>query len=303
VLSQDCFYSINAANSQMKKCDYCGKENEAALSFCHSCGTSLVEQEEKLPAVPGTRGEELKGWPAFVILLVYIASQTFVSGIAGGIGLAIAAAHGHDLHTAAEIKRVLQDLMPVLVVSALLGGGAGMFVMALVLVPRWLRDTSPTGAAWVRGSWNDVSKGLALGMIVGFASWAFITYLSKTYGAPRSLGPIARMVATPGSGLAVWAICLLTIAPMVEEPLFRGLFYGGLRKSLGPVPAGTISTAAFILLHGSEIIHFTPATLPLALLSVCALWMRLRFMAIGPPIAVHFGYNAILVLAAYRSLA
>ena len=50
------------------------------------------------------------------------------------------------------------------------------------------------------------------------------------------------------------------------------------------------------MLHVTEVIHFFPALLAIVAMALLALRMRLRYSAIGPAVAVHFGYNAVIAL-------
>ena len=45
----------------------------------------------------------------------------------------------------------------------------------------------------------------------------------------------------------------------------------------------------------NEMIHFWPAFVFIAIMAAAALWLRLRTGAIVPSIALHFGYNLVLV--------
>jgi len=93
----------------------------------------------------------------------------------------------------------------------------------------------------------------------------------------------------------------LLVAPVVEELLFRGVVYGGYRSSYGPVRAALLTTTVFWLLHLTEMIYFWPSMIGVAGLAIAALWFRLRSAAIGPAVAVHFGYNAVLAVAIISS--
>jgi hypothetical protein len=107
---------------------------------------------------------------------------------------------------------------------------------------------------------------------------------------------VAKMAMTPGFPRVLWMLAVLAVAPFIEELLFRGVLYGGYRRSFGPAGAAVLSTFIFWLLHITESIHFLPAMLAIAVLALLALWFRLRSAAIGPAIAVHLGYNAMLAL-------
>ena len=52
------------------------------------------------------------------------------------------------------------------------------------------------------------------------------------------------------------AIDSCMFAPILEEPLFRGVLYGTLRLRLGPAPATLVSAALFALAHGYGVVGF-----------------------------------------------
>ena len=49
-----------------------------------------------------------------------------------------------------------------------------------------------------------------------------------------------------------------------------------------------------MVLHLPVILVFPPNLLGLAALALATLWSRLRNSAIGPAVALHMGYNAVL---------
>ena len=159
-----------------------------------------------------------------------------------------------------------------------------------------LKDGSPTGAAWVRGSWRNIAKGLSTGVLIAVL-WTLLLLNFGHYSQNgEAIGPLTRMGITPGFSQIVWVLLALMFAPPIEELLFRGIVYGGYRKSFGPVIATTVTTVVFVLLHYTEFIHQPLAILSITSMALLALWWRLRSNAIGPAIAAHFGYNAVLVV-------
>ena len=81
----------------------------------------------------------------------------------------------------------------------------------------------------------------------------------------------------------------IVAAPIFEEFIFRGLVYGGLRRSLAPLPAAVASAALF------AIVHPPISCVPVFVLGVLAavVYERSRFLL--APIATHVVYNAIVV--------
>jgi hypothetical protein len=60
---------------------------------------------------------------------------------------------------------------------------------------------------------------------------------------------------TPGE-VAADVLDSCVFAPLLEEPLFRGVLYGTLRLGLGPAPATLVSAALFALAHGYGALGF-----------------------------------------------
>jgi len=95
--------------------------------------------------------------------------------------------------------------------------------------------------------------------------------------------------------LAVMVVMAVVLAPVVEETLFRGILYGGLRRRLGMWPAALLSGLIF------GVVHYQPVAL-LALVGLgvafAVLYERSRSLVV-PAIAhgVFNGVNVLLLLA------
>jgi membrane protease YdiL (CAAX protease family) len=99
------------------------------------------------------------------------------------------------------------------------------------------------------------------------------------------------------AGLLVFAVLAVTVAPVLEELLFRGLVLRGLMMRVGFWPAALVSSAVFGLLHATAADAsglLVVATLALLGLGLCLL-TRLTGR-LGPAIGVHALHNATAVL-------
>src|SRR5689334_11800087 len=95
------------------------------------------------------------------------------------------------------------------------------------------------------GTW-DLSRAWEKGSLSAHLSPAAFARSPSSFHLRKV--PMTKMASTPGLSQIVWLIALL-IAPAIEELLFRGVLYGGYRKSFGPLAAGTLTTFIFVLLH------------------------------------------------------
>jgi membrane protease YdiL (CAAX protease family) len=284
----------------MKACDYCGKESEDVLVICAGCGADFpasIHQPEPpviapqyLPLVP-LAPRELKAGLATAFFGVYLGTQLIGGFIAGFIALfssPFEPAQGVRVHGA-----ILDAIMPWTIIVTMLMSGLAVMIIAMSM-QLTLNDTSPTGPAWVRGSWRDIIKALLTGVILAVLWVVLMTSFGHQPQTDDELGPMTRMASTAGFGRVAWLIAALVLAPPVEELLFRGIFYAGYRKSFGAPVATLVTTTIFVLLHYPEFIHQPLAIVALTSMALIALWWRLRSNALGPSIAAHFGYNAVI---------
>jgi uncharacterized protein len=93
--------------------------------------------------------------------------------------------------------------------------------------------------------------------------------------------------------LLLFAVLTVTVTPVVEEVLFRGVALRGLMMQLGFWPAAVLSSAFFALLHVPELalgsLYLLGATGMLGL-ALCVLTRRSG--SLGPAIGVHALHNA-----------
>jgi len=277
----------------MKSCDYCGKENVEALTFCAECGTELSLPNSTPPPVPGML-PILNVKTATIIWIVTFVAQV----IAGTLTILIASifepVKGDDYFS--NTMGQLHTLMPVMVMMSMIAGAAALFLTTSKFkLP--IKDTSPAGAAWVLSSWETIIKGVGIGMLISMASRILLHFSGRHLGY-HQLDDLTRMAFKPGISQTVYVFAAVVLAPPLEEMLYRGLLFGGFCASVGVDRAAIGTTAIFVLMHGPQLINQPLATLGITAMALAALWMRLSNRSIGPAIAVHFGYNALTTLGA-----
>ena len=172
-----------------------------------------------------------------------------------------------------------------------------MVSVARVLIPEDLRNTGPTGAAWAFGGWDGAMKGLVIGSFLGL-----VPLLLDAHYRPYKLHnqlitePVNDMIISPGIQQLTAIALLVFLGPVSEEMMYRGVLYGGCRKSLGPLLAATITTGIFVAIHFPNYIYAPFKIAPYIVVSLALLWCRLKWSAIGPAIAAHGGYNLVAVV-------
>lgn len=143
-------------------------------------------------------------------------------------------------------------------------------------VPRMLN----TGVPWA--VWWGVAGGVA-------ASLAALAYIQLVLA--MDLFPAMRQASQfPDRSMAIWLAALsIGAAPVFEEFIFRGLIFGGLRRSLG-LAAATLASAAIF-----AIVHPPVSVVPVFIMGVCAALAYDRTKMLAAPMIVHAIYNAVVI--------
>jgi membrane protease YdiL (CAAX protease family) len=294
-------------------CSYCGIENADDAEKCVACGSSLSTTIQPPPAefppilaapplivadaIPPK--PPLNGWSATLIFLAYFLAQTIVGFIAGFVGVILVMAKNPGAKAKELLPGMMQEIVAFAALPTMVFSGLAMFFLALYKIRAQLRDGSPTGAAWLVGTFRQNFLGLCMGIVTAICYFL----LSALFPPAEDLahGPISQMALKPGAQQIIWITVALLFAPLIEECLFRGILYGGYRRAMGPTGAALLTTFIFWALHLTETARFWPAMVGIAALALVALWSRLTFSAIGPAVSVHVGYNGMMVLAALIS--
>lgn len=138
--------------------------------------------------------------------------------------------------------------------------------------------------------------GISLGALCGaIGLWyvRLVRHWPPLSGLRDALPENVEMGVEARLGLIVLAVIA---APVIEEFLFRGLLYQGLRRSLRPAAAVLACAALFAIVH-------PPASVPpVFVMGVAAALAREWTGLLPASIAVHFTYNAIVVIGSCGGL-
>jgi ABC-2 type transport system permease protein len=160
---------------------------------------------------------------------------------------------------------------------------------------RWTYWRSKTqGVPSILGQERSVARALSWGVAMGLiAALAGVMYMF----AVRRFGLIDNLKVAPQADLSrsVWFIVLAVLAaPLFEEFIFRGLIYGGLRRSLPLVQSVLASAAVFAIVH-------PPASMiPVFGLGICAAVAYSRTNALLAPMIAHGVYNGLILASSLR---
>ncbi len=175
---------------------------------------------------------------------------------------------------------------------------AGSVVTLASLVTFWRR-----GVADLRGSlglsWPPSLRSLGATITAGFGGGLMAALVAVSYLLLLTMVPALQpwreellefTARNPGPGRLWFAIMAIGAAPLFEEFLFRGLVYGGLRRTFPKLTAAIASAAVF------AVVHPPLGFLPVFSLGLVTAWIYERTGRLLTPILAHMTYNTIVVI-------
>jgi ABC-2 type transport system permease protein len=158
---------------------------------------------------------------------------------------------------------------------------AGAVTYATMRFVYWRIGTTGVPRVFAGGLPRALLWGVAGGVTASLAGVVYIAVVSHW-----RLFPSGAAALPDRTTFFVLAAIAIPAAPVFEEFIFRGLIFGGLRRSLGVVPATLASAAIFAIIHPPY------AVIPVFVMGVCAAVIYERARMLAAPTLVHAIYNA-----------
>jgi membrane protease YdiL (CAAX protease family) len=255
----------------------------------------LEAQEDQIistpqpPADPATL-PRLKAGPAFALFVLFFVTQFLTGILVSFTTVIIAALQGANVKDPQFLAKMSQQSMAIATLLGVLHASIVVIYLSRRWFPNEIKERSLTGAAWRVGTLKSILLGLGFGALIALG-YLFLSPFMCQPPDDNTIGQFSKMATTPGFQQMIALFIALVIAPPIEELLFRGVMFGGICRSFGPVWSAIITTSLFVAVHVMEAIHFWPAFVFIGLMASAALWFRLHTKTIGPSIALHFAYN------------
>ena len=240
------------------------------------------------------------GWPAAAgLIALYFALQEAAGGLVALL-LAIATGFVHDAHQiGSNIRAMLQQPgLPALTVILTLAV-AGTLVLLLVrrLWPAlWALGKPPgLGFSWPHSAWFFV-----LALLVGLAAPLVGGWLTQWLAHGHTVTQDIRQLGahTPPALRVALVVTVVSVGPLVEELLFRGVLLSALLQRWPVGYSMLISALLFALVHLPGLQYHVFALPDLILLALALAWLRLRSGSIWPAVLAH-AVNNLLAVAAW----
>ena len=237
------------------------------------------------------------GWIVFYFTLQAVSGSLFA------LILALATGHFHTLRQVPDLAGVIhstlqQPGMQALLVMLVLSLAAVTIV--LLVRQRWPRLWSlaqPPGFGFVR---PEQARFLLLAAVIGVAAplvGGWLTHwLAQGHPVTQNISQLGE--STPLGWRVPLVLLVVSLGPLVEELLFRGVLLSALLQRWGSVAAVGLSSLVFALAHLPGLDWQVFALPDLFLLALALAWLRLRSGSIWPSVVGH-GANNLLAVAAW----
>ena len=162
---------------------------------------------------------------------------------------------------------------------------AGLLVYAIVRLVYFLSKTTGIPVMFTRGSARGAGWGLGAGVVAGALGIGYLNAIMHWGLFPELLAGESRLAIKVPVLLALAVIA----APLAEEFIFRGLVFGGLRRSMGLAPSMVLSAALFAVVHPAA------SMVPVFVLGLGTAFVYDRTRSLLAPVLMHAVYNAAVV--------
>jgi len=163
--------------------------------------------------------------------------------------------------------------------------GAGAIMYASMWIAFWSLKTRDIPRLMGDHGVRAAVFGAVIGLLCALLGLAYLALIQRYHLFPQ--GPATHSL-TMGSRLGLTALAVFA-APVFEEFLFRGLIFGGLRRTLSFPVSALASAALFAAVH-------PPASMvPVFVLGLGTAWVYQRKRILMASMATHAVYNAVIV--------
>jgi membrane protease YdiL (CAAX protease family) len=140
---------------------------------------------------------------------------------------------------------------------------------------------------WPRSTWPGF-------LLAGVILQVLVTVISARLPIPPSL-PIEKFFQTPTYAYLMGGFSIL-VAPFMEEVFFRGFLYASLARVAGMAASVSLTSVAFMLVHGAQLSFSWAALLPIFIVGLVLTLVRARTRSLAASMLMHASYNATLFL-------
>ncbi len=173
-----------------------------------------------------------------------------------------------------------------------------IFLMTKSILRESISDKTFASLGWKKASLAHTFLGLLVGVFLAAVMILIITPAFPLVDG-QELGANGTASAAGGWQRFYFAVFALLVAPLIEEFLFRGVLFTGISNTYGVYVSAIIVSLLFVAIHIPEAIYYWHILIGISMLSIATILFRIKTNSLFPAIAVHFGYNLLVVITVY----
>lgn len=160
-----------------------------------------------------------------------------------------------------------------------------------VLVTRWGRQPFFETFGW---NWGGLSLSGRFGLVAGVVIGVVLLQPILRLVLPEAeVTPFEEMLKSSMLVRIMLVAMAVLTAPIVEEMVYRGVLYSGLRKKIGVVASTIIVTLLFGGVHQPQYKGAWASLVGLVVLSFLLTLVRVKTRSLLPSVVIHLVYNSI----------
>lgn len=246
-------------------------------------------------------------WTAIALIALYLVLQAVFGGmVLGAVALIQHIGRAADVAASAGSAAIGVLRQPDTMAAATIAGVccAALLVVRLVYrqwSPPWAYATPPGFGVTrpMRSRW--LVAALLVGGLLPLLGSVLTQLLAHGHDIPQDIEQLTR------SAPLAWRIALaataISLGPLVEELLFRGVLLSALIPRCGLPLAALLSAAGFAAIHLPGLQWQWYAVPQLILLGLALVWLRLRYQSLWPAVVAHGTHNALALTAWFFAFA
>lgn len=251
--------------------------------------------------LPSSAIERAPGvWMALGVIVLYFVLQVAVSlMVAIVIGFFESVTHPGDAHIRMAVQALMQQpaMRTTVVMVSLSVAATSVLLLSHRKWPRlWTRAQPPGFGFLLPRRPSFLALAVLLGLAAPVLGGLMTQWLAHGHKVTQDIQQLGGQ--TPLSLRIPLVLLVVSLGPVIEELLFRGVLLSALLQRWRAVPSVLITSALFALVHLSGLQFHWYAVPQLFLLALLLGWLRLRSGSIWPAVVAH-GTNNLLAVAVW----
>ena len=146
--------------------------------------------------------------------------------------------------------------------------------------------------------WGGISAGMWVLLVIAILGFVYSINIFLPYILPDTqTTPFAHLLKASATARYLVVIVAVLTAPFVEELIYRGMLYSGLRSRLQAPICVVIVSLVFVIVHMQQYWGAWSSLIGLTTLSFCMTLVRAKTKSLLPCVVIHQVNNSIAGLA------